>query len=79
MVATAEAVAACAGMTKDELDQLTLVRYEQYRDALADDWAFQRAWMVPVTIERRRGTPLVVEADEGVHGTTAMCWPSWRP
>src|SRR5918996_6187150 len=64
MVATAEAVAAEAGMTKDELDELTLVRYEQYRDALADDRAFQRAWMVPVRIERRRKDPLVIAADE---------------
>ena len=70
MVATAEAVAAEAGLTKDELDDLTLVRYEQYREALANDRAFQRAWMVPVTIERRRGAPLVVEADEGIHDTT---------
>jgi len=70
MVATAEAVAAEAGFTKAELDDLTLVRYEQYRAALADDRAFQRRWMVPVTIERRRGGPLVVESDEGVHDTS---------
>jgi acetyl-CoA acetyltransferase family protein len=70
MVATAEAVAADAGFTKDELDDLTLVRYEQYREALADDRAFQRPWMVPVTIARRRGAPLVVDADEGVYDTT---------
>jgi acetyl-CoA C-acetyltransferase len=70
MVATAEAVAAEAGIPKEELDDLTLVRYAQYRDALADDRAFQRPWMVPVTIERRRGPALVVDADEGVHDTT---------
>ena len=70
MIATAEAVAAEAGFTKAEIDDLTLVRYEQYRQALADDRAFQRPWMVPVTIERRRGGPLVVDADEGVHDTT---------
>lgn len=71
MVATAEAVAAEAGMTKDELDDLTLVRYEQYRDALANDREFQRPWMVPVRIERRRRDPLVIAADEGIHDTTA--------
>jgi acetyl-CoA C-acetyltransferase len=70
MVATAEAVAAEAGMTKDELDELTLIRYQQYRDALADDREFQRPWMVPVRIERKRGEPLVVDADQGVHDTT---------
>src|SRR5207253_591881 len=35
MVVTAEAVAAEAGMTKEELDDLTLLRYEQYQEALA--------------------------------------------
>jgi acetyl-CoA acetyltransferase len=70
MVATAEAVAAEAGFTKEEIDDLTLLRYEQYREALNGDREFQRRWMVPVTIERRRGGPLIVEADEGVHDTT---------
>jgi len=79
MVATAEAVATEAGMTKDELDDLTLLRYQQYRDALADDRAFQRSWMVPVTIERRRGAPLVVEADEGVHDTTGEALAKLAP
>jgi acetyl-CoA C-acetyltransferase len=79
MTATAEAVAAEAGMTKEELDDLTLVRYQQYRDALADDRAFQRPWMVPVTIERRRGVPLVVDADVGVHDTTAEALAKLAP
>lgn len=79
MLATAEVVAGEAGMTKDELDELTIHRYEQYRDALADDRAFQRPWMVPVRIERRRGGPLVVEADEGVHDTTAEALAKLSP
>ncbi|MGH9010452.1 MAG: thiolase family protein [Acidimicrobiia bacterium] len=70
MVATAEAVASEAGMTKSELDELTLVRYQQYRDALADDREFQRPWLVPVRIERKRGEPLIVDADQGIHDTT---------
>ena len=79
MLVTAEVVAAEAGMTKDELDELTLHRYEQYREALADDRAFQRPWMVPVRIERRRGAPLLVEADEGVHDTTAEALAKLSP
>ncbi len=79
MLATAEVVAAEAGMTKDELDELTIHRYDQYRDALADDRAFQRPWMVPVRIERRRGGPVVVEADEGVHDTTAEALAKLAP
>ena len=42
MVDTAEAVAAEAGIERGELDELTLLRYEQYEAALADDRAFQR-------------------------------------
>ena len=79
MLATAEVVAAEAAMTKDELDELTIHRYDQYRDALADDRAFQRPWMVPVRIERRRGGPLVVEADEGVHDTTGEALAKLSP
>ncbi|MDQ1515095.1 MAG: acetyl-CoA acyltransferase [Actinomycetota bacterium] len=79
MVATAEAVAAEGGMTKEELDDLTLFRYQQYRDALADGRAFQRPWMVPVNIERRRGPALVVQADEGVHDTTAEALAKLAP
>lgn len=70
MTATAEQVAVDAGITRPELDDLTLRRYEQYADALAGDRDFQRAWMVPVTIPRRGRDPLVVDADEGVHATT---------
>src|SRR5205807_4408382 len=51
MLATAEVVASEAGFTKEEIDEVALIRYEQYRDALADERAFQRNWMVPVTIE----------------------------
>jgi acetyl-CoA acetyltransferase family protein len=71
MVATAERVAAQAGMTRQQLDEVTLLRHQQYQSALADDRAFQRAWMVPATLPGRRGQPVVVEADVGVHPTTA--------
>ena len=71
MVDTAEAVAAEAGIERGELDELTLLRYEQYEAALADDRAFQRGWMVPVTVPRRGRDPLVIESDEGIYATTA--------
>ena len=71
MVDTAEAVAAEAGIERGELDELTLLRYEQYEAALADDRAFQRRWMVPVTVPRRGRDPLVIDSDEGIYATTA--------
>ena len=71
MVGTAEAVAAEAGIQRGELDELALLRYEQYQQALDDDRAFQRPWMVPVRVPRRGKDPLVVDTDEGVFPTTA--------
>lgn len=71
MVGTAEKVAAAAGMTREQLDEVTLLRYEQYQTALADDRAFQRRWMVPAVVPTRRGDPVVIDADEGVVPTTA--------
>jgi acetyl-CoA C-acetyltransferase len=70
MVATAEAVAAEAGMSRAEIDETTLLRHEQYRAALVDDRVRQREFMVPATAPGRP-EPLVVEADSGVHETSA--------
>jgi acetyl-CoA C-acetyltransferase len=72
MVETAERVAAGAGVTREEIDAVALLRYEQYRDgALANDRAFQRQYMVPVEVPRgRRGSDLI-DGDIGVHETTA--------
>lgn len=70
MLATAERVAAEGGFSKEELDELTLQRYEQYEAALAGDRAFQRRWMVPITVGNgRRATE--VDADQGVRPVTA--------
>jgi acetyl-CoA acetyltransferase family protein len=71
MVGTAERVAAEAGMTREQLDEVTLLRHQQYQAALANDRAFQRAWMVPVALPSRGGEPLVVDGDVGVHPTSA--------
>jgi acetyl-CoA acetyltransferase family protein len=69
MLATAERVAAEAGFAKAELDELTMRRYEQYEDALARDRAFQRRWMVPISVgSGRRATE--VDADGGVRPVT---------
>lgn len=65
MIATAECVAAQAGFTKEQLDAVAARRHEQYRDALADDRAFQRPWMVPIATKNG-----ALEADEGPRPTT---------
>jgi acetyl-CoA acetyltransferase family protein len=71
MIGTAEHVAEREGITREECDAVTLLRYQQYQAALADDRLFQREWMVPVELPRRRGDPTVVDADVGVFPTTA--------
>ena len=65
MLATAEQVAAEGKIEKAELDDLAVRRYEQYLDALADDRAFQREWMVPIVAGSRR-KPVEIEEDWGV-------------
>jgi acetyl-CoA C-acetyltransferase len=65
MLATAETVAAEAKIEKAELDDLAVRRYEQYLDALADDRAFQRPWMVPIRAGSKR-KPVEIAEDWGV-------------
>ena len=79
MVATAENVARDGAMTRAALDELTLLRWQQYQAALVDDRRFQRRYMQPVRVPRGKGKPLVVEADEGVHPYTADGLAALRP
>src|SRR3954470_3017133 len=72
MLATAERVAAEAGFVKEQLDEVTARRWEQYSDALAGDRAFQKRWMIPIvagTARRPRGG----DADWGIR--PAPCEP----
>ena len=69
MLAAAEAVVAEMGATREELDDLTALRWDQYSAGLADDRAFQRRYLVPIEIPQRKGS-LVLEADEGVRPKT---------
>jgi acetyl-CoA acyltransferase len=65
MLATAERVAAEAKIEKAELDDLAVRRYEQYLDALSDERAFQREWMVPIVAGSRR-KPVEIAEDWGI-------------
>ncbi|MBW1781281.1 MAG: thiolase family protein [Deltaproteobacteria bacterium] len=66
MIETAENVAKEGNITKEACDALTLVRYEQYLDALADDRAFQKRYMFPAEVKISRKKTQLVEEDEGV-------------
>ncbi|MBO0922097.1 thiolase family protein [Cellulomonas sp. zg-ZUI222] len=75
---TAENTARDAGYTREQVDEVALLRHEQYRSSLADDRAVQRQYMVPVRIPTRRGETWV-EEDHGVFPTTAEGLARLRP
>lgn len=79
MIATAEHVAREADLSRQELDQVTLFRHEQYRQALAEERAFQRRYLVPVAVPVGKAGVRMVDADEGVHETTAEGLAALRP
>jgi acetyl-CoA acetyltransferase family protein len=71
MIQTAENVAKELGTTREECDALTLRRYEQYQDALANDRAFQKRYMFPPEVRVSKKKTALVEEDEGVTPTSA--------
>ncbi|MBW1996192.1 MAG: thiolase family protein, partial [Deltaproteobacteria bacterium] len=66
MIQTAENVAREEGFTRKQCDALTLRRYEQYRDALDNDRAFQKRYMFPAEVKVSKKKTLLMEADEGI-------------
>ena len=60
MIETAENVAKEAGITKEEQDELTLLRHQQYGDALKDEAAFHRRYMVAPSAEHADGRSCMV-------------------
>jgi acetyl-CoA acetyltransferase family protein len=82
MIETAENVAKEAGITRDEQEEVALIRYEQYRDALKDDATFHRSYMVsPIEVKDSRGKKVLskVKGDEGIIPTTQEGLAKLRP
>jgi acetyl-CoA acetyltransferase len=71
MIQTAENVAKKIGATKEECDSVSLRRYQQYLDSLANDRAFQKRYMFPVEVKIGKKETKLVEVDEGITPTTA--------
>src|SRR5262245_12374922 len=62
MIQTAENVAAEAGFSREAQDETTLVRFRQYQDALADDAAFHRRFLVlPLEVPDASGRKIVAK------------------
>ncbi len=70
MLQTAENVAAEGGFTREQADELTLRRFEQYAEALANDREFQKRYMFAIEQPLNRKTTITLEADEGVSTTS---------
>jgi acetyl-CoA acetyltransferase len=79
MLETAENVAREAHIARPELDEVTLLRYEQYKQALANERTFQKRYMVSVEVPISRRETKVVDADQGIHPTTAEGLSSLAP
>jgi acetyl-CoA C-acetyltransferase len=67
MVVTAENVAREGGLSREALDDLTMLRYQQYAASLANDRAIQKRYMQPVRLPGRKGAVREIAADEGIH------------
>jgi acetyl-CoA C-acetyltransferase len=65
MLDAAELVAREQHVSREELDDLVALRFEQYANAMADDRAFQRQFMVAVEVGQGRHT-ISVEEDAGI-------------
>lgn len=81
MIATAENVAKEAGITRAEQDAMTMLRYEQYQEALRDDAAFLKRFMLlPLEVNPSgRKVIATVQGDEGVFATTAAGLAALKP
>ncbi|MBI5276497.1 MAG: thiolase family protein [Burkholderiales bacterium] len=65
MLCTAEATAQDGGFTREQCDELTLLRYSQYQQALQDDRKIQREYLQPIVVKQRKAVRQL-DADEGI-------------
>jgi acetyl-CoA acetyltransferase len=79
MIKTGENVAAEAGFTREQADEVTLRRYEQYCLSLENDRAFQKRYMFPAEVSVSRKKTLLVEEDEGIVQSTKEGLASLKP
>jgi acetyl-CoA acetyltransferase len=82
MIKTAENVAAKHGISTAEQHDIVLRREAQYRDALADDHAFQKRYMTlpfEVPDPAFRKTAATIAGDEGISSSTAEGLAKLRP
>ena len=81
MIDTAENVAAKFGVSTSQQHEVTLARYAQYQQALANDRAFQRRYMVDAVITDSgfRKQTGVLSSDDGIFPTNAEGLAKLKP
>ena len=82
MIRTAENVARRYGISTAQQNELTLLRYEQYQQALAHGAAFLKHFMtLPFEVPDARGRKVLARlvGDEGIHATTAQGLAQLQP
>lgn len=82
MIRTAENVARRYGIGTAQQNELTLLRYAQYQQALAHDAAFLKRFMtLPFEVPDARGRKVLARlaGDEGIHATTAQGLAQLQP
>ena len=82
MLETAENVAKLASIDRAAQDELVLMRYQQYQDALKDDAAFLRRFMkLPFEVKDSTNRKILrtLDGDEGVFPTTAEGLAKLKP
>ena len=82
MVETGENVARLFGISSAEQNDVTLMRYDQYKDATAHDHAFQKRYMhLPFEVPdaRLQKISTTLDGDEGLHSTTAQGLAALKP
>ncbi|UCE12857.1 MAG: thiolase family protein [Candidatus Heimdallarchaeota archaeon] len=80
MIQTAENVVKEAGITREEQEEIVLLRYKQYNKALENDSSFLRRFMIfPVEVKSGKKVIATVKGDEGVFPTTAEGLAKLKP
>lgn len=82
MIQTAENVADEAGISREDQEEVALIRNRQYEDALADDSAFLKRFMIlPLEVKDAKGRKVLttLTGDEGVFPTTKEGLAKLRP
>ncbi len=79
MIQTAEKVAQEIGATKEECDEMAVLRYGQYTDALKNNREFQKRYFFPIEVKISKKKTVKFEEDEGIIPSTKESLVNLKP